>query len=68
MSIRLKSCPRCGGNLFADRDVWGEYLQCSYLRDLSGWRHEERWAVEEAEFISCGHERVEAKEVSVSVE
>ena len=66
----MRSCPRCGGDLFTDRDVYGEYLQClqcGYLRDLIGRRHEERWAVEQAELISCGGERVKAKEVSVSV-
>ncbi len=34
---RLKSCPRCGGDVFIDRDLGGWYeqcLQCSYRRDL----------------------------------
>ena len=34
---KLKSCPRCGGDLFLDRDEgkWYEQcLQCSYLREL----------------------------------
>jgi len=33
----LKSCPRCGGDLFIDRDADGWFeqcLQCSYRREL----------------------------------
>jgi DNA-directed RNA polymerase subunit M/transcription elongation factor TFIIS len=38
---RLKTegrCPKCGGNLYLDRDYNGWYeqcLQCAYLRDLA---------------------------------
>jgi len=35
---RLKRCPRCEGDLFVDRDIWGWYeqcLQCSYVRELT---------------------------------
>ncbi len=41
---KLKSCPRCGGDFFIDRDLDGWYeqcLQCSYrveLRTLSGFK------------------------------
>jgi len=34
VSWKLKSCPRCGGDIFTDRDYYGWYeqcLQCSYL-------------------------------------
>jgi ribosomal protein S27AE len=34
---KLKSCPRCGGDIFIDRDLdgWHEQcLQCSYRREL----------------------------------
>ena len=34
---RLKSCPRCTGDVFIDRDMYGWYeqcLQCSYRREL----------------------------------
>ena len=34
---KFKSCPRCGGDLFLDRDIdsWYEQcLQCSYRNDL----------------------------------
>ena len=35
---KLKGCPRCGGDVFIDRDeehTWYEMcLQCSYLREL----------------------------------
>jgi len=38
MLIRLKSCPRCNGDMFYECDQHGEFLeclQCGYLRDLS---------------------------------
>ena len=41
----LKKCPRCGGNMFVDRDIYGWYekcLQCGYcyeLRSLDEVRH-----------------------------
>lgn len=34
---KLKSCPRCGGDVFIDRDEYGWYeqcLQCSYYTGL----------------------------------
>ncbi len=34
---RLKSCPRCTGDLVLELDHWGLYeqcIQCGYLRDL----------------------------------
>jgi len=36
-SPATRRCPRCGGNLFCDRDYRGWYLeclQCSYTREL----------------------------------
>jgi len=36
-SPATRRCPRCGGNLFLDRDYNGWYLeciQCSYTREL----------------------------------
>ncbi len=35
--IRIKSCPRCHGDIRLDRDHYGwfeECLQCGYTRDL----------------------------------
>jgi hypothetical protein len=35
--IRLKSCPRCKGDVLADRDFYGWYeqcLQCGHISDL----------------------------------
>ena len=32
-----KRCPKCGGNVYLDRDYYGWYekcLQCAYTRDL----------------------------------
>jgi len=34
---QLKKCPRCGGDMFIDRDIYGWYekcLQCSYCCEL----------------------------------
>ena len=34
---KSKSCPRCDGDMFIDRDLYGWYeqcIQCSYARDL----------------------------------
>ena len=34
---KLKSCPRCDGDMFIDRDLYGWYeqcIQCGYARDL----------------------------------
>lgn len=34
---RLKGCPKCGGDVFIDHDMTGQYeqcLQCGYLHDL----------------------------------
>ena len=35
--LKLKSCPKCKGDIMVDRDSYGWYeqcLQCGYLRDL----------------------------------
>ena len=35
--LRLKSCPRCKGDVLLEKDKYGWYeqcLQCSYLRDM----------------------------------
>jgi len=37
MRIRLKSCPKCKGDLLVDWDFHGRYLQClqcGYMSDL----------------------------------
>jgi ribosomal protein S27AE len=34
---RFKSCPKCGGDVFIDRDMNGWYeqcLQCGYIHDM----------------------------------
>lgn len=46
----LKSCPRCNGDLFPDRDLHGRYLeclQCGYVRNLQGQPSAEILFVEE---------------------
>ncbi len=35
--VWLKECPRCQGDLFLDRDHYGEFktcVQCGYMKDL----------------------------------
>ena len=37
--LRLKSCPRCNGDIWLDWDQYGWYeqcLQCGYMHDLVG--------------------------------
>ncbi|MGQ9572277.1 MAG: hypothetical protein ACUVV3_03700 [Dehalococcoidia bacterium] len=37
MTVRLKGCPRCGGDMTYEVDIYGPFrqcLQCSYLEDL----------------------------------
>ena len=37
MTIRLKSCPKCAGDVRVDRDQYGWFeqcIQCGYIRDL----------------------------------
>ena len=34
---RFKSCPRCRGDVFLEKDIYGWYeqcLQCGYLKDM----------------------------------
>ena len=38
LSIRLKGCPRCGGDLFPEYDITGSdlvCLQCGYMQAVS---------------------------------
>jgi DNA-directed RNA polymerase subunit M/transcription elongation factor TFIIS len=38
LSIRLKGCPRCGGDLFPEYDITGSdlvCLQCGYVQSVS---------------------------------
>ncbi len=37
MSLYLKSCPRCKGDMNSNRDMYGEYrmcLQCGHMVDI----------------------------------
>ncbi|MFC1989542.1 hypothetical protein ACFLVW_03135 [Chloroflexota bacterium] len=36
---KLKSCPRCRGDIYIDKELYGWYelcLQCGYLREMPG--------------------------------
>ena len=36
--LKLKGCPRCGGDVHTNRDLYGSYeqcIQCGYMKDLS---------------------------------
>ena len=45
MKWRLRNCPRCGGDMFIDKDLYGWFekcLQCGYrceLRELDEFGH-----------------------------
>jgi Zn ribbon nucleic-acid-binding protein len=50
MLIKLKSCPRCNGDLFVNWDQHGWYvqcLQCGYTRDLLSQPDVEQQVAEE---------------------
>ena len=50
MLIKLKSCPRCNGDLFLDWDQHGRYvecLQCGYVRNLRSHPDVEQQLAEE---------------------
>ena len=35
--VHLKGCPRCGGDIHINRDMYGEYrecLQCGLIQDI----------------------------------
>ena len=39
--LMLKSCPRCGGDLHINRDIYGDYrecLQCGLMEDIENPR------------------------------
>jgi len=36
--IRFKACPKCAGDLYVNKDMYGQFLnclQCGYLKDLT---------------------------------
>jgi len=37
MAVKFKGCPKCHGDLYLNRDLYGRYvtcLQCGYMKDL----------------------------------
>jgi ribosomal protein S27AE len=59
---KLKSCPRCGGDIFIDRNLDGWYeqcLQCSYQRELRGLAEfKERPTRKEKEPVKAGRHQI----------
>ena len=54
--LRLKSCPRCKGDIVRDRDQWGWYeqcIQCGYLRDLQNVVEAKRRLTQETRAMSA---------------
>ena len=53
--IKLKTCPKCQGDLYLSEDIFGKFfscMQCGYLKDLDKPRlesNQERDAVVDAE-------------------
>ena len=36
--IKLKACPKCHGDLYLNKDMYGKYLsclQCGYMKDVT---------------------------------
>ena len=57
---KLKSCPRCLGDIFIDRDLdgWHEQcLQCSYRRELKDLAEFRELSVKEKEMAKAGGTR-----------
>jgi len=55
MMWRLKSCPKCQGDLFIDWDANGWYaqcLQCGYLSDLDSMLKAKREAIQKEEKLA----------------
>jgi hypothetical protein len=57
----LKKCPRCGGDMFIDRDIYGWYekcLQCSYCCELRSLDeiHQSAVGKDEGPIGTLGHE------------
>ena len=45
---KLKNCPRCGGDIFIDRDLdtwYAQCLQCSYRQEMESPNEVERQTV-----------------------
>lgn len=65
---KLKSCPRCGGDMLLDRDHYSWYeqcLQCSYLNELKSIAEFMGQAVEEdKELIQAGGTRRRKRSLS----
>ena len=54
---KFKMCPRCGGDIFVDRDMDGWYevcLQCSYRYDLESIAEYERQPSSKGEVVISG--------------
>jgi DNA-directed RNA polymerase subunit RPC12/RpoP len=61
---KLKSCPRCGGDFYIDKDADGWYeqcLQCAYRRELKPLVESKQPAPEETEVALAGDTRYHKK-------
>jgi tRNA(Ile2) C34 agmatinyltransferase TiaS len=56
----LKKCPRCGGDMFIDGDIYGWYekcLQCAYCCELKNLEEIQQNAIQKSQ-ESCSNQRV----------
>jgi len=56
--LRLKSCPRCKGDVLLEKDKYGWYeqcLQCGYLRDMETILVVKRQQADKAKQVDLAH-------------
>ncbi|HLF05168.1 MAG TPA: hypothetical protein VI855_08125 [Dehalococcoidia bacterium] len=61
--IKLKACPKCGGDINVAEDIFGKYLnclQCGYLKDLPAEPKVRRQPVPAGQVVEEVEERVAA--------
>ncbi len=57
--LRIKSCPKCKGDILFDRDHYGWYeqcLQCGYTRDMASVVEVQQQQGQEKKKLSPMHE------------
>ena len=67
---KLKLCPRCGGDMFLSKDVYGYYeqcLQCSYIYELKNTTEFKRQQIpREKELVQALGTRPKKRPVAVT--